>query len=411
MPTSFLSEEQRRRFGHFTEDPDEGQLAGSFLLDQTARRRAMAARGARNRIGWAVQLGTIRYLGTFLENPEEVPAVVVGYVAEQLGLEPAAFAGYGMGEARWGHQEQIREGYGYTKFEFDQWFTLARWLYQRAWIGNERPTLLFDLASKRLVDKEVVLPGVTVLERLVSGTRERAEKRLWATLAAAPTAEQAERLQQLVVVPTGKRLSELDRLRRSPRDICATAWPPVLADGAKAGRGMDPGLLGSVKRADGTKQLTLAGWPLYRYAQDTAPRQTRGQGVGGTWFAAAPDGTKAKVQAHEAPSERKDLPALSTVDDKERGTIVRDGKGRRLYRFTKDTAWPMKSNCEGARLEKWKPAKLVDKKNIKGIDPKLIIPYTRFDGTKQLTIDCWPLYWYTGDRKQGDINGQGLNGT
>ncbi|MEU6181340.1 DUF4158 domain-containing protein [Streptomyces coeruleorubidus] len=53
MPTNFLSTEQRRRFGHFTEDPDEGQLAGSFLLDQTARRRAMAARSARNRIGWA----------------------------------------------------------------------------------------------------------------------------------------------------------------------------------------------------------------------------------------------------------------------------------------------------------------------------------------------------------------------
>ncbi|WP_159083325.1 DUF4158 domain-containing protein [Streptomyces sp. P3] len=142
MPTNFLSEEQRRRFGHFTEDPDEGQLAGSFLLDQTARRRAMATRCARNRIGWAVQLGTIRYLGTFLNNPEEVPAGVVA------------------------------------------WFALARWLYQRAWIGNERPTLLLDLATKRLVDKKVVLPGVTVLERLVSGNRERAEKRLWATLAA-----------------------------------------------------------------------------------------------------------------------------------------------------------------------------------------------------------------------------------
>ncbi|MEU0812326.1 DUF4158 domain-containing protein [Streptomyces sp. NPDC005970] len=98
-------------------------------------------RAARNRIGWAVQLGTIRYLGTFLENPEEVPAVVVAYVAEQLGLEPEAFAGYGSGEARWDHQEQIRERYGYTKFEFDQWFAFARWLYQRAWIGNERPTL------------------------------------------------------------------------------------------------------------------------------------------------------------------------------------------------------------------------------------------------------------------------------
>lgn len=62
MPTNFLSEDQRWRFGRFAQDPDEGQLAGSFLLDQTAKRRAMAAKGAGNRIGWAVQLGTVRYL-------------------------------------------------------------------------------------------------------------------------------------------------------------------------------------------------------------------------------------------------------------------------------------------------------------------------------------------------------------
>ncbi|MGW2180221.1 SCO0930 family lipoprotein [Streptomyces sp. NPDC001732] len=188
---------------------------------------------------------------------------------------------------------------------------------------------------------------------------------------------------------------------------CAATWPPVLADGAKAGRGLDPALLGSVERADGTEQLTLAGRPLYRYVQDTEPRQTRGQGIGGTWFAAAPDGSKAKRTV----SAPKDLPALSTVEDEELGEIVRDGKGRTLYRFTKDTAWPMKSNCQGDCLKQWKPAKLVDKKNIKGIDPELLIKYTRPDGTKQLTIDCWPLYWYTGDEQPGDTNGQGVNGT
>ncbi|MER8236353.1 SCO0930 family lipoprotein [Streptomyces sp. NPDC094049] len=201
---------------------------------------------------------------------------------------------------------------------------------------------------------------------------------------------------------------------------CAATWPPVPADDPKAGRGLDQALIGTVKRADGTRQLTLAGWPLYRYAQDTAPRQTRGHGVGGTWFAAASDGTKAGAGSGaapvaegtpSAPARRESLPALSTVEDAKLGRIVRDGKGRTLYRFTKDTDWPMKSACVGDCLKVWKPAKLVDKKDIEGIDSKLLLPYTRPDGTKQLTLDCWPLYWYTGDERPGDTSGHGVNDT
>ncbi|MFD0447742.1 hypothetical protein ACFQ10_43930 [Streptomyces indonesiensis] len=50
--------------------------------------------------------------------------------------------------------------------------------------------------------------------------------------------------------------------------------------------------MGSVTRADGTKQLTLAGWPVYRFAGDNKPGDTKGQGVGGTWNALAPDGKR-----------------------------------------------------------------------------------------------------------------------
>ncbi|MFJ8111293.1 SCO0930 family lipoprotein [Streptomyces sp. NPDC096132] len=193
---------------------------------------------------------------------------------------------------------------------------------------------------------------------------------------------------------------------------CATTWPPVPADGVAAPQGIDASLLGSVTRADGGRQLTLAGWPLYRYAQDTGPRQTNGQGVGGTWFAAAPDGKKAgKSATGRTPEAQEELPALSTVDDPALGEIVRDGKGRTLYRFTKDTAWPMKSNCLGDCLGTWKPAKPVDVTNVKGIDPELLSTYTRPDGTKQLALDCWPLYWFTGDQNPGDTNGQGVGGT
>ncbi|MEV0680574.1 hypothetical protein AB0I60_29065 [Actinosynnema sp. NPDC050436] len=74
---------------------------------------------------------------------------------------------------------------------------------------------------------------------------------------------------------------------------CAETWPPLLAGGGTpALEGVDPTLVGTVKRADGTEQVTLAGWALYTYAKDEAPGQWKGQGVGGTWFVVRPDGKR-----------------------------------------------------------------------------------------------------------------------
>jgi predicted lipoprotein with Yx(FWY)xxD motif len=77
---------------------------------------------------------------------------------------------------------------------------------------------------------------------------------------------------------------------------CAQNFPPLTFDAAKEilkvdeSRGMNPSLLGSFKREDGTTQATYNGWPLYRFSKDTAPGNTNGQGVGGVWFLVSPDG-------------------------------------------------------------------------------------------------------------------------
>ncbi|MBB5955861.1 putative lipoprotein with Yx(FWY)xxD motif [Saccharothrix tamanrassetensis] len=73
---------------------------------------------------------------------------------------------------------------------------------------------------------------------------------------------------------------------------CAETWPPLLASGAPKLEGVDQSLVGTVKRADGTEQVTLAGWALYTYAKDEAPGQWKGQGVGGTWFVVQPNGKR-----------------------------------------------------------------------------------------------------------------------
>lgn len=75
-------------------------------------------------------------------------------------------------------------------------------------------------------------------------------------------------------------------------DACAAMWPPVLTEGGHTVEGISPNLVGTLAHADGLAQLTLGGWPLYRYAGDPQPGTWKGQMVNGTWFVIAPDGKK-----------------------------------------------------------------------------------------------------------------------
>ena len=78
---------------------------------------------------------------------------------------------------------------------------------------------------------------------------------------------------------------------------CEKKWPPVLAGDELSTKGVEQGLVGKVKRQDGRWQLTLAGWPLYRFAGDRRRGDVKGQNVDGVWFAITPDGKKAQSGA------------------------------------------------------------------------------------------------------------------
>ncbi|MFE9453885.1 hypothetical protein [Streptomyces sp. NPDC006739] len=72
---------------------------------------------------------------------------------------------------------------------------------------------------------------------------------------------------------------------------CTKTWMPVIVHGPLQTAGVDRSLLGTVHRK-GRKQLTLAGWPLYRYMGDTAAGQANGEGKDGQWYAVTPSGGK-----------------------------------------------------------------------------------------------------------------------
>jgi predicted lipoprotein with Yx(FWY)xxD motif len=78
---------------------------------------------------------------------------------------------------------------------------------------------------------------------------------------------------------------------------CAQVWPPVpVQDGLPATAGAaHAALVGTTQRADGTRQVTYNGHPLYYFAGDKAAGDTKGQGLnnfGGGWYVLAPNGNK-----------------------------------------------------------------------------------------------------------------------
>jgi predicted lipoprotein with Yx(FWY)xxD motif len=79
---------------------------------------------------------------------------------------------------------------------------------------------------------------------------------------------------------------------------CAKAWPPLLVEQGEPepSNGAGASRLGTVKRADGTRQVTYAGHPLYSFSGDRSPGQANGNGstaFGGTWEALKGSGAPA----------------------------------------------------------------------------------------------------------------------
>jgi predicted lipoprotein with Yx(FWY)xxD motif len=79
---------------------------------------------------------------------------------------------------------------------------------------------------------------------------------------------------------------------------CAANWPPAASPKKpKVGAGVSKAKLKVIRRSDGSRQLSYAGHPLYRFAGDSKPGDVKGEGInafGGIWYAVSAAGTAAK---------------------------------------------------------------------------------------------------------------------
>jgi len=75
---------------------------------------------------------------------------------------------------------------------------------------------------------------------------------------------------------------------------CLVAWPPVITTNDTPKVEGVTGKVGTITTADGKKQVTVEGMPVYLWEKDKDPGDVTGQGVGNVWYLVAPDGKMIK---------------------------------------------------------------------------------------------------------------------
>lgn len=142
--------------------------------------------------------------------------------------------------------------------------------------------------------KAIVVIAIVLAATVAGLAQARAGTHGGATVSTA-----ASKLGRILVDSRGRTLYLFEkdaRGRSACAGTCAGYWPPLLTRAEPtAGHNTKRALLGVIRRSNGTRQVTYAGHPLYRFVQDTRAGQTNGQGLRdfeAGWYVLSPAGTK-----------------------------------------------------------------------------------------------------------------------
>jgi TnpA family transposase len=217
MPVEFLTDDEAAGYGRYAGRPSQADLDRVFFLDGGDLELVGRHRGQHMRAGFALQLTTVRWLGTFLEDPLDVPREVMDFIAGQVGMAgPSQLKRYTeRDKTRFDHQWEIRRACGYREFTSAE-EKFSGWVAARSRATGDGPKAIFTDGVAWLRERKVLLPGVTTLARLVASVRDETTRQMWEGLAALPGPVQRRALERLPEVPRAARVSDLERWRKGP---------------------------------------------------------------------------------------------------------------------------------------------------------------------------------------------------
>jgi hypothetical protein len=175
MPVRLFTEVERARRNRFPKMIGYEDLVGFFTLSERDLDSIPRFSAAYNRLGYALQLCALRFMGFVPDDLTSVPPAAVAFLARQLGVDADVLAAYGArAHTRQDHLHAAQVHLGYRKVGREDFKALADWLLERA-LEHDKPTPLYELTCEKLRAEQFIRPGVTRLERLVAEARQQAQ--------------------------------------------------------------------------------------------------------------------------------------------------------------------------------------------------------------------------------------------
>lgn len=223
-----LTVDERFEYIHIRPNMSEWELATYYTFTEHDIELINQHRRDHNRLGFAVQLCTLRYPGWSLANVKEIPASFLLFIAKQINVDPEVFPLYAQREpTRREHMEEIRKEYGYQNFAIRDYRTSSQHLKNCAQ-ENTNSIFLINSVIEFLRKQKVILPAMTTIERMVWESRNRAEQRIFKLLNNSLTELQKEKLDKLIDLYEEKDKTPLAWLKEIPGQPSPEAFLKII---------------------------------------------------------------------------------------------------------------------------------------------------------------------------------------
>jgi predicted lipoprotein with Yx(FWY)xxD motif len=193
---------------------------------------------------------------------------------------------------------------------------------------------------------------------------------------------------------------------------CLADWPIYYAADLKPAVGVDAADFATITRADGAKQTTYKGWPLYYFAGDHATGDVNGEAVGNIWFVAKPGGYSLMLGNGQLVGKDGKSYTSNYTEGTGATEYIVDAKGRTVYMFSKDFNGVNKfTNTDATHNAIW-PIFYTEVTTLPSTLNKDDFGQISVFGNNQLTYKGHPLYYFGEDANAGETKGvsQGLTG-